>query len=398
MAGFFPVLFKEYWSHGADVAESTYKLGMANSLASVIVAVMAPVIGAIADRGGVKKKFLFYFALMGVVMTGSLYFVEMGNWALAVFIYVMATVGFSSGNVFYDSLIFEVADKRSMNFVSALGYSLGYLGGGVLFSINVWMVLRPETFGLSGMEEAKRLAFVMVAVWWAVFSIPILLFVPESKTGRETAGWRCIPQGFAQLKSTFSEARKMRVVFLFLIAYWLYIDGVDTIVRMAVNFGMDLGFDSSKLILALLVTQFVGFPSAIVMGKVGDWVGTKKAIYFCIGVYIAVTIYAMFLDSVKGFYVLAVSIGLVQGGVQSLSRSFYTTIIPKSKSAEFFGLYNMLGKFAAVLGPLMIGWVSLLTGNPRLSILSLVLLFASGAVVLRLVNEEEGRRMAEELE
>jgi len=332
---------------------------------------------------------------MGIVMTGSLYLVERGEWIPAVALYVAATIGFSGGNVFYDSLIVAVSTRRRMNLVSALGYSLGYLGGGLLFALNVWMTLRPETFGLASSGEAVRVSFLLVALWWAAFSVPIFVFVPEPKTGGETHGWGAVSAGFRQLRGTFAEARRLRVVFLFLVAYWLYIDGVDTIARMAVDYGMSIGFDSSKLIVALLITQFVSFPSALAMGKAGDWIGTQNAIFLCLGVYVAVTIYSYFMVHVNEFYVLAIAIGLVQGGVQALSRSFYANIIPRSKSAEFFGLYNMLGKFATVLGPLMIGWVSVATGNPRLSILSVVVLFAMGGFLLYLVNEDEGRKMAE---
>lgn len=398
MAGFFPVFFKNYWSVGTEASVSTFQLGMANSVSSVIVALLAPVIGAIADRGGAKKKFLFYFAMMGIVMTGSLYFVEKGDWPLAVFVYVIAIVGFMGGNVFYDSLIINVSTPEKMNRVSALGYSLGYLGGGILFSLNVWMTLRPETFGIASPEEAIKISFVLVALWWAVFSIPVFLFVKVPRRGDEASGFSCVKEGFAQLKNTFNEARKLRVVFTFLIAYWLYIDGVDTMVRMAVDFGISIGFDTSNLILALLITQFVGFPSAIFMGKVGDWVGAKRGIYICLSVYVLVTVYAFFMTDVREFYALAIAIGLVQGGVQSLSRSFYTTLIPKSKAAEFFGLYNMLGKFAAVIGPLLMGWVALLTKSPRLSVLSIIVLFIAGMWLLSYVNEEEGKRMARELE
>ncbi|MCH8029881.1 MAG: MFS transporter [Candidatus Dadabacteria bacterium] len=398
MAAFFPVFFKEYWSAGADVTMSTFKLGMANSLASVIVALSSPLIGAIADRGGIKKRLLFFFAMLGIVMTGSLYFIQRGDWVMAVSLYIISTVGFMGGNVFYDSLIVSVAKPKSMNFISSLGFSLGYLGGGLLFAIIVWMIMRPATFGLSSSNDALRISFVMVAVWWAVFSIPIFLFVKEPESDVKTTGWRCVTEGFAQLKSTLSEARRMRVVFLFLIGYWLYIDGVDTMVRMSIDYGMSIGFDSKSLMGALLITQFVGVPATILMGKVGDWIGTKNGIYIGIATYLGITIFAYGMESVKDFYVLAVAVGLVQGGIQSLSRSFYTTIIPKNKSAEFFGLYNMLGKLAAVLGPMMIGWVSVLSGSPRLSILPLMLLFISGGVVLYFVDEKEGKRMARELE
>ncbi len=398
IAGFFPVFFKQYWGADMDVTTSTFQLGMANSTASLVIVLLAPILGAIADRGSAKKKFLLFFAAMGIVMTGSLYLVVEGDWMVAVGLYVLATIGFSGGNIFYDSLIVTVAGEKKMDVVSAFGFALGYLGGGLLFALNVWMTLSPHTFGLANAAEAVRVSFILVAIWWAAFSIPIFVFVPEPKAIKTRRGRSNVVAGFNQLFATFREIRKLRVVFLFLIGYWLYIDGVDTIVRMAVDYGMSIGFDSNNLIVALLITQFVGFPAAIVFGKIGERIGAKRGIFIGIAVYIVVSIWGFFMDRVAEFYAIAVAIGLVQGGVQALSRSFYARIIPKNKAAEFFGFYNMLGKFAAVIGPMLMGWVGVATGNPRYSILSIIILFVAGGSLLSLVNETEGRRAARELE
>jgi UMF1 family MFS transporter len=398
IAGFFPVFFKQYWSPDTDVTLSTFRLGAANSFASLIIVALAPILGAIADRGGAKKKFLLFFAMMGIVMTGSLYFVAKGDWILAVLLYALGIIGFSGGNIFYDSLLISVSNSRKVDFVSAFGFAMGYLGGGILFAVNVAMTLRPEFFGLSGQSEAIRLSFVLVAIWWAVFSIPLFLFVKEPVTRDKSTGWHAVASGFRQLRMTFVEIRRLRIVFLFLLGYWLYIDGVDTIVRMAVDYGLSLGFDAKKLIVALLITQFVGFPSAIAFGKIGEKFGPKTGILIGICVYIVVTIWAFFMKHEIEFYALAVSIGLVQGGVQSLSRSFFTRIIPINKAAEFFGFYNMLGKFAAVIGPILMGWIGVVFGDPRIGLLSIIVLFVSGAILLSFVNEQEGSRMAKALE
>lgn len=398
IAGFFPVFFKRFWSAGADATVSTFRLGAANSIASLIVVAAAPVLGAVGDKSGAKKKFLLFFAAMGIVMTGSLPLVAEGNWGLAVFLYVCGIIGFSGGNVFYDSLLINVSNPGKVDFVSALGFALGYLGGGLLFAVNVAMTLRPELFGLADQSEAIRISFISVAVWWAVFSIPLLLFVKEPKVEDHPTAWNALTGGLRRLRLTFSEVRRLRVVFLFLAGYWLYIDGVDTVVRMAVDYGLALGFDADALIVALLITQFVGFPSAVAFGKIGERIGPKKGIFIGIGVYIAVTVWAVFMTREVEFYALAVSIGLVQGGVQSLSRSFYTRIIPRNKSAEFFGFYNMLGKFAAVIGPVLVGWIGAVFGDPRIGILSIPALFLSGGALLYFVNEEEGSGMAKALE
>jgi UMF1 family MFS transporter len=398
MAGFFPVFFKQYWSTGVEVTTSTFRLGMANSIASLIVAALAPVLGAIADRGGAKLKFLLFFAAMGIIMTGGMFFVAKGAWQLAVLLYVLGIIGFSGGNLFYDSLIVDVSPPGRTDMVSSLGFSLGYLGGGLLFAMNIFMTLKPVFFGLADASQAVRVSFLTVAVWWAVFSIPVMIFVKEPQIERQKTGWAMVGAGFRQLRTTFGEIRKLRLVFLFLIGYWLYIDGVDTVIRMAVDYGMSLGFEANSLIVALMITQFVGFPAAIAFGKMGERLGTKAAILLGIAVYIGVTVWAMFMERTGEFYALAVVVGLVQGGVQSLSRSFYSRIIPANKAAEFFGFYNMLGKFAAVIGPFLVGWVGVLTGNPRIAIFSIIILFISGGVVLYVVDEKEGARMAKELE
>ncbi len=400
IAGFFPVFFKEFWSAGVDTTVSTARLGVANSIAGIIVALLAPLLGAIADKGTSKKKFLLFFAYMGVVMTSSLYMASKGNWPLAIMLYVFASIGFSGGNIFYDALITGVASEKKMDFVSALGFSLGYLGGGILFALNVWTVLSPETFGFSDASDAIKFSFLTVGIWWAVFSVPLILFVKEPKNIQTKSAMNVVKAGFTQLKETFQEVRHLKPIFLFLAAYWLYIDGVDTIVRMAVDYGMSIGFERNDLILALLLTQFVGFPSAIGFGYLGGKIGAKRAIFIAIAVYLFVSIWGAFIQSKFEFYVLAVIIGLVQGGIQALSRSFYAKIIPVNKSAEYFGFYNMLGKFAAVLGPVLMGGVGLLVKSmgyssntaSRVSITSLSFFFIAGGILLYFVSEEKGKK------
>lgn len=382
MGVFFPILFKQYWSAGVDAATSTMRLGVANSAASVIVAALSPFMGVVADRGGAKKKFLLYFTLMGVVMSGGLFFAAKGDCLAAALLYLFASVGFNGGITFYDSLIVAVSDPEESEMVSALGYSMGYLGGGLLFAVNVFMVAKPHLFGLSGAAEAVRWSFLTVALWWALFSIPVFLFVKEPQNGREKIDFATIASGVKEVLGTVRAVSSHKAVFTFLAAYWLYIDGVDTIIRMAVDFGMTLGFDSNSLMLAFLVTQFVGFPAAIIYGKLGERFGARRAIYAGLGVYVFVVLWAYQMSEAWEFYMLAVAVGLVQGGVQALSRSFFASLIPPERSAEFFGFYNMLGKAAAVLGPLMMGVAATLFSSPRAAILPVLLLLAGGALLL----------------
>jgi len=400
MAGFFPVFFKQFWSVGADPTLSTARLGLANSLAGIAVALCAPVLGAIADKGSSRKKFLLFFAFMGVVMTLALYPVSKGDWTSAVLLYVFATIGFAGGNIFYDALIVAVAPERKMDVVSALGFSLGYLGGGILFALNVWMTLSPATFGFAGPGEAVRFSFLTVGIWWAAFSIPLFLFVREPRGMKPASGLSAIRAGFIELKNTFQNVRSLKTLFLFLLAYWLYIDGVDTIIRMAVDYGISIGLESNDLIVALLITQFVGFPSAIGFGFLGDRIGAKRAIFAAIAVYLLVTVWAPFMQTSREFYIMAMTVGLVQGGIQALSRSFYAKIIPAEKSAEYFGFYNMIGKFSAIIGPGFMGGVGLAVRSmgyssntaSRISITAVSLFFLAGGVLLFFVNQERGRR------
>ncbi|MES9935486.1 MAG: MFS transporter [Sedimenticola sp.] len=398
MAGFFPVFFKQYWASDMSASESTFLLGNINALASILVVVMAPLLGAIADHGGAKKRFLLFFAVMGIVMTGGLYFVAQGDWAMALALYAMGIIGFSGSVVFYDALLIDVAGERELDFISALGFAAGYLGGGVLFAFNVLMVLFPSAFGLPDEAAAVRVSFVTVAIWWALFSIPVFLFVEETRPASKSSWSASVRGGFRRLWSTLQQIRMLKQTFLFLLAYWCYIDGVDTIVRMAVDYGLALGFEANGLMLALLITQFVGFPAALYFGKLGERRGPRQGIMIAIFIYLLVILWAYQMESQIEFYILAATIGLVQGGIQSLSRSFYARLIPRDQAGEFFGFYNMLGKFAAVLGPMIMGWVSVLTESPRLSILAVAILFIVGGVLLALVRPEEGQRQARGLE
>ena len=393
MAGFFPLFFKSFWAADLSPAESTAVIGTTNSLAGLLIVLLAPFLGAYSDLGKFKKKFLAFFAFLGVLSTGYLYFIPQGDWVIAASLYALAVIGFSGGNIFYDSLIASVSKQEQRNKVSSLGFSLGYLGGGLLFVINVLMYLNPAWFGLSSQSEAILWSFVSVAVWWAVFSLPLFMSVEEKSNAEISKGlFKTITEAFKAVASTLREIKKHKRVAIFLIAYWLYIDGVDTIVRMAVAYGSDIGLDASSMITALLLTQFVGFPATLVFGIYADKIGFKKILTIGISIYILVTFYAYYMSTALEFYILAGTVGLVQGGVQAISRSFFSTIIPVNKEAQFFGFYNLVGKSAVLLGPALVSWVALIFGNPRFGILSLLFLLVPGLILLWMVPDKELNR------
>ena len=384
MVVFFPIFFREYWAKGLPSEAITLHLGTANALASLSLMWLAPFLGTVADQGGVKKPMMAGFVTLGVCATLGLTVVGESQWQWAMFGFVLAVVGFLGANIFYDALLVDVAERPAFNRVSALGYGLGYLGGGLLFGLCVLLTLHPTWFGLPDATQAVRWAFGVTAVWWAVFSIPLWRWVRERAPAQaqRPALMPLLRLSGKQLLETFRHIRQLRVVWVFLLAYWFYIDGVDTVILMAVDYGKSLGFATANLITALLMTQFIAFPAALVFGWLGNRWGAKRGILLGLAGYVVITLMAVRMDSVSQFYVLALSVGLVQGGVQALSRSLYASLIPQDQAAEFFGFYNMLGKFAAVLGPLLVGWVGVLTGSPRLGLLAVLLLFGVGAWLL----------------
>jgi MFS transporter, UMF1 family len=379
MAGFFPTFFRQYWSAGVEPTVTTFRLSVASSAAGFVIAILAPVLGAFADRGRSRKQFMFAWTVFGALATLALYFVAQGQWLLAAACYCCGTIGFSGGIVFNDALLPHVATPRDYDRVSSLGYALGYLGGGLLFAANVAMTVRPHWFGLSGAAEAVRWSFVTVAGWWLLFSLPLMWWVQEQGG---VAARTDINESMRQLAATLRDILRRRPVWLFLLAYWLYIDGVNTIIKMAVDFGLALGLPAASLLGALLLTQFVAFPAAIAFGWLGARIGAKLAVLGGIAVYCGLSLYALWLQSAAEFWVMAVIVGLVQGGVQSLSRSLFGQFVPAGKSAEYYGFYNLMGKFATVLGPVLVGVTALMTGSNRAGISSLLILFVGGGVLL----------------
>ena len=380
---------------GKTVASSYW--GYTNTVAMLIVALMAPMLGAMADHGRARKKYLAVFAGIGTTFTGLLVFVRTGDWVLASGLYVLGRIGYAGGNIFYDALLPHVAREDRIDQVSAYGYAVGYLGGGLLLMLNLAAIMRPDVFGIPNAAWASRLSFVSVAVWWALFSIPLFRNVDEPPT-RPIPGESRNPvrAGFQRLGETFREIRRFREAFKFLLAFWLYNDGIGTIIVMAVIFGAEINIGSSTLIGAILLVQFIGFPFSILYGHLARRVGTRNAILFGLVVYTGIAIGGYFLRTALHFWILAFLVGTVQGGTQALSRSLFASMIPRFRSAEFFGFYDVSAKFSGILGPLLFGVVGQLVGSSRLSIVSLIVFFIAGGILLMSVNPEKGMRMVRE--
>jgi len=384
-----PIFFKEYASRAVDPAVSTSNWAFANSLASLILAGSAPILGTLADGQGLKKRFFLAFFLLGLTATFMLPAVPAGGWLFCLAVFVVARVGFAGANIFYDAFLPDITSKQRMDWVSSCGFAWGYIGSVVPFIVVMAMIfLGMRENGTSAMPPAHaKLGFVVVGIWWLLFSIPFLRNVKQVNYVARTA--HPVVDGFARLRDTFHDIRRYRPAFLFLIAYFFYIDGVDTIITMAIAYGVDLGLSSTMLILAILMIQVVAFPFALLYGRAADRFNARAMLFVGIGMYMLITLVAFFLPALPSlgaktvvFWILAFLVATSMGGVQALSRSYFGKLIPAERSAEFFGFYNIFGKFAAISGPLLVGGIGRLTGETRFGVLSLFLLFLLGGFFL----------------
>ena len=392
MAAVLPVYYSQV--AGVDLPGNTATVywGYTTAGALLISALLAPIMGAIADYSGTKKKLLMTFAALGIFATALLYFVTTGDWLMASLFFILGNIGFATSEVFYNSLLPHIASPEKMDQVSTKGYALGYLGGGILLGINVLMIEL-----MSDKILATRLSFVTVSIWWAIFTIPILRNVREPKV-KENIGPHINPLagGFKRVATTFKELRSYRELFLFLVAFWIYNDGIGTIIKMATIYGAEIGIDQTALIGALLMTQFVGIPFSFAFGRLAKYIGTKNSILLGLFVYTMISIGGYFMETALHFWILAFLVGTVQGGTQALSRSLFGSMLPKSKTGEFYGFYGMSSKFAGIVGPLVFAIVSQIAGSSRLSILSLIVFFILGAFLLSRVDEKKGIENAQE--
>ena len=401
VAAVFPIYFANVAAAELPPETATFRYSVATTIALVIVAVISPLLGALADYGGLKKRLLLAFQSLAIMATGLMVFILKGDWVLALVLFAIGNIGAAGAFTFYDSLLPHIARHDELDRVSTAGYALGYVGGGLLLVLNLLWIQQPQWFGIADAEAATRLSFLSVAVWWAVFSLPLFRRVPEPARqiqADERLGENLLVAAFGRLGETFRELARYRQALLMLIAFLLYNDGIATIIRMASLYGAQLGIGEEHLILALLLVQFVGIPCAFLFGRLAGRIGAKPAVFLALGVYTGVSVLGYYMTTALHFYLLALLVGAVQGGSQALSRSLFAAMIPRHKSSEFFGFFGVFEKFAGILGPLLFAAAVGQTGSSRAAILSIIVFFAAGALVLTLVNVPEGERAAREAE
>ncbi len=397
MAGFMPIFYSDVAASQFTDQQATSMWGYTTALALAIIAVLSPVLGAVADYMGAKKRFLAFFMGFGATFTACLYFIGEGDWVLASAIFIVANIGFAGANVFYEALLPSLASGEELDRTSTAGYAMGYVGGGVLLALNAAWYLSPETFGFRDGVHAVQGSFVSVAVWWVLFSIPIFRRVPEPParlTGDERVGLNPVTVGFSRVGSTLKEIRQYKHLFLFLLAFLVYNDGVGTIIKMATIYGEEVGIDQGQMIAALILVQFVGIPFTFAFGQFASRVSAKTGIYVCLVVYTAISTLGFFMNASWQFWALAVMVAMVQGGIQGLSRSIYASMIPVGRSTEFFGFYSVSSKFAGIAGPLVFAIVGQAMETSRYGILSLVVFFVLGGLLLTRVDISAGRAQA----
>jgi UMF1 family MFS transporter len=395
MAAVFPPFFRSIAeADGLSASAATSRWGLITGGALLVIAVSSPVLGALADAAGGKKRLLTGFWLLGVLATASFALLPDDRWPLAAAAFVIANLGFAGSIVFYESLLPHVAQPGEMDDLSSRGYAWGYLGGGILLVINALWITMPERLGFGSAGTAIRASFLSVAVWWLVFAIPLLRRVPEPRAVATVAPGRLWQESFGRLGRTWRHLRQYRPLLVMLVAYWLYNDGIGTIVKMATAYGGELGIGTADMIQALVLTQFVGLPATLLMGRfAGRW-GARPVLLGGLGVYTLICVLGFFLHTTWQFYALAALVGTVQGGCQALSRSLFGSMVPRHKSAEFFGFYATSSKFAGIAGPLIFALVGALLGSSRLSILALILFFVGGGLLLLRVDLDAGRAQA----
>lgn len=396
MAAVMPIYYGSVAAAGLPDGRATSYWGFTQTAAALIVALLSPLLGAIADRSGGKKYFLRFFTYVGAAASVGMAFIGEGDWQAASLLVILGMLGFGMGNTFYDALLNDVSSPQMRERVSARGYAMGYLGGGVLLAINLALILGWQTFGFKDSAGASQVSFATVGVWWLLFSLPLFRNVREAPGVSSGSAAQSVRDGLARLAQTFRSVRRYPELFKFMIAFWFFFDGINTIIVMATSYGTDIGLPQSALIGALLLTQFVGFPATWLFGRLADRFGGKKMLYGALSIYVIIVLLGFLMTNAYHFFALALLVGLVQGGAQSTARAIYSRLIPAGRTAEFNGFLSFTSRFFSFGGPLVFGLVGILTGSSRAALLAIALFFVVGIVLLALVNLEKGWREAVE--
>ncbi|WP_127493103.1 MFS transporter [Paenibacillus glycanilyticus] len=399
MAAVLPVYYSDVAGvHLAGNRAETY-WGYTQSIAMLLVAVLSPILGAIADYTGSKLRFLSVFMLLGVLSCVFMAFAGEGDWLLASSLMVLGSIGFSGGNTFYDAMLADGVPQESRDRVSSQGYAYGYAGGGLLLLINVIMIQGWEKLGFPSKTFATQMVFITVGIWWLLFSVPILRWVKETRRPTDHLGkGEIIRAGFVRIGKTFSVIKRYPELLKYMASFWFFNDGINTVIVMATIYGAGIGIETSDLIIALLITQFVGWPCTILFGRLAGRFGSKRMLYYSLMIYVLIVCLGFFMTSAIHFYALAIMVGLVQGGSQAVARSIYANLVPPSRTGEFFGFLALSSKFSSFAGPFVFSVVGTITGSSRVAILSLIAFFIIGIVLLWKVNLEKGAREAAEEE
>ena len=368
--------------------------GFTQSLAGGLIAVMSPLLGAIADHSNRKIPFLRLLTLLGIIASILLAIPGEGDIYLASAFVILGMIGFGAGNTFYDALLNDITSPGLREKVSARGFSMGYLGGGLLLALNIVIIQQPGWFGLADSTGGSRVSFVMVGIWWLVFSLPLLTKVKE-RSERNTAkiGEQVIA-GIKRLRTTFAQIRRFPELWKFVVAYWFFFDGVNTVIVMATSYGKTIGIETGPLITALLITQFIGFPATFLFGNLAVRLGPKRMLIASQALYIVIVVLGYFMTNATHFYILAALVGLVQGGSQATARSIYSKLIPDGRAAEFNGFLSATSRFFSFIGPLVFALVRVFTDSSRTALLAIAFFFVVGMVLLTLVNTAKGEREA----
>ncbi|WP_374020095.1 MFS transporter [Paenibacillus thiaminolyticus] len=398
LAAVLPIFYQTVAASNLPGHQATSYWAFTQTIGMILVAVLSPILGAVADLSQRKMAFLRVCAWMGALACILMVFAGEGDWLYVSVLFIFATLGFSGGNTFYDSLLPDIAPPEARDEISAKGYMYGYIGGGALLAVNIVMLELWETFGFASKVAATQAVFLTVGVWWLLFSLPLFRTLRDPARIERRSVVYYTKHGFGRIFYTLKRVKHYPELLKYILSFWFFNDGISTIIAMSAIYGAEIGIETSHLIIALLITQFVGIPFTFLFAKFARQLGSKRSLYISLSTYIVIVFLGYFMTTALHFYILAFLVGMVQGGSQAVARSVFSQMVPRSRASEFFGFLSLSSKVSASIGPAVFGMVGLLTGSTRLAILSILAFFIIGILLLVFVDIEKGRREAEQEE